>query len=138
MFLLHNRLSPDSILVQSAFLVETPVCAFLEFLLIVFTPFGDARRTGPINIMIRIGLAFVLSTPTGLGGIFGVVYPTVRADQVQEGRRIPFTHPGAPHAFTRIYIAERAVVIADVLVDPGEIRNGIMAAEHPLISLFRF
>lgn len=114
-----------------------PVCAFLEILLIVGTPLGDARRTGPINIVIGVPVAFELSAPAFLGEVVGIVQPAVRTHQPQERRLIPFTHLGASHPFVRIHIAERSVVIANVLVDPGEVRNRITSAEHPLVSLLR-
>ena len=99
----------------------TPVCALLELRLIVGTPLGDARRTGPINIVIGVPVALELSAPAFLGGVVGIVQPAVCTHQPQERRRIPFTHPGAAHPFVWIHIAERSVVIANVLVDPGEV-----------------
>ena len=115
----------------------TPVCAFLELRLIVGTPLGDARRTGSINIVIGVPVALELSAPALLGGVIEIVQPAVRTHQPQERRRIPFTHPGASHPFVRIHIAERSVVIANVLVDPSEVRNRITSTEHPPVGLLR-
>lgn len=99
----------------------TPVCAFLELRLIVGILLGDARRTGPVNIVIGIPVALELPAPAFLGGVIGIVQSAVCTHQPQEQRRIPFTHPGASHPLERIHIAERSVVIGNVLVDPGKV-----------------
>ena len=60
----------------------TPVCAFGELRLIVGTPLGDARPTGPINIVIGVPVALELSAPAFLGGVIGIVQPAVRTHQI--------------------------------------------------------
>ena len=67
-------------------LLQTPVRALLELCLKVGAPLAYGFSTRPVHVMIRRALTHILSTPTGLGGIFRVVKAAIRADQIQEGR----------------------------------------------------
>src|SRR4030042_1071253 len=117
--------------------VVHPVGTAGEFRLVLRAPLGNAGPTGPIDIMIGRTIASELSAPAFLRGIFGVVQPAHLAHQMQERRRIPLTHPRTPHSRRRVHSAQRSVVLANVRVDPREVRNRIRAAEHALVSRLR-
>ena len=85
--------------------------------------------------MIGAWFALVLSAPARLRGIFGIIDPTIRTQQMHERWRISLTNACASHALVRINITKRTVTFANMLIDPGKIRLLIPTTKHPLVGL---